>query len=547
MNKKLIILLLALCASTLFAQAKVSRSEGLKRSALKYMKAGRYGEAVDLMNEYITKNPRESEGYELRGMCYENRLQYEWARVDYRRAIKLDRNEPKYYADLNRLTNIWYPQLYEQINGYRREIAIDPNNPVNYLGVADRYRLLEEWQDSENWYDRYVAMYPDASPDEIIRYANVMLWLKHISKGEKVLRKWTEKHPTDWRLWSRHGWFLYWLNRYKDAQVSFENALSYKPFFKEAVEGLELAKKEGFLVTLPAGKEYIIDKYFRLLRYNPNDDETRFKLVNELLKVERFEEAVEQLIYLEPNYKGTERFDSLYSHVKGIREATYNARIDDLLNTVENDPTNRNAVKAAADYYSKLGEYDNAEIVLAKYLDLIPEDDEVHFVFAKLLSFEENFADAYNEVNRAIEINPNTPEYNLLAGQLGTWLDGDLDLDESRLLGVLSSQPKNITALITLGTLNFQQQDYETAEVYIDSAASLSADNPDVIELTQMIELQKLRNEEARLLNNLDHGRQLVENGDCENGVPYYLEYLDTYPDKIQVRKELADVYLCMK
>ncbi|MCF8412167.1 MAG: tetratricopeptide repeat protein [Melioribacteraceae bacterium] len=537
------ILILAFFTTVINAQPK--QAQTLKRQAVEYLNAERYGEAIELFNKFIISDPQNPEGYNLRAICYENRKQYAWARVDYRRAYKLDRTNPEYQKNLARLKTIWYPQLYEKIDGHRREIEITPDDPFNYLEIANSYRWLEEWEDSELWYDRYLAMDEDASPDEIIRYTNVLAELKHVTKGERVLRKYTVKHPDDWRIWSRHGYFLLWLGRNKDAEQSFLQALAIKPFFKESEEGLDLARRT-FLTEYTPGREYPIDKYFRILRNDPNNDAVRFQLIDALMEVQRYDEALDQIEYLRPNYEGTEPFDSIESQLVGIRQKTYEERIAELLTRVENQPTDRIAVRDAAEYYSKLQEYDKAMELINNYLSVIPEDAELHFLLSKIYSYDQNFTDAYIHADQAALYEPNNSEYNLFSGQLGVWLDTDLDLAEERLMKVYEVQPENLYALITLGTLNFQKQDYDQAEFYISRAEELSAENPDVVELVQMIELQKLRNEEARLINNLDYGRQLAMDKECGEAVPYYEEFLGAFPDNMQVRKELADVYLCM-
>ena len=80
-------------------------------------------------------------------------------------------------------------------------------------------------------------------------------------------------------------------------------ALSFKPFFKEAQDGLDIATDNGYMVkNEPRAYErrgYPIDIGYAKLRRNPSDDETRFKLVNNLIGAKRIEEARDQLNILE--------------------------------------------------------------------------------------------------------------------------------------------------------------------------------------------------------------------------------------------------------
>ena len=87
--KKVILSLsvLFIFSSAFFAQ---NRGTELKELAKSHMASERFGEAIDLLNKYISQHPQEAEGYYLRGISYEKRLQYPYATLDLKRAVKLD-------------------------------------------------------------------------------------------------------------------------------------------------------------------------------------------------------------------------------------------------------------------------------------------------------------------------------------------------------------------------------------------------------------------------------------------------------------------------
>ncbi|MBK7381297.1 MAG: hypothetical protein IPJ03_20345 [Ignavibacteriales bacterium] len=51
-----------------------NNSENIKSQALQEMKVGRYGEAIDLLNRYISAFPQRADGYNLRGLCNEKEV-----------------------------------------------------------------------------------------------------------------------------------------------------------------------------------------------------------------------------------------------------------------------------------------------------------------------------------------------------------------------------------------------------------------------------------------------------------------------------------------
>lgn len=54
---------------TLFPQNNTSVK--FKTEAVELINSGRYGEAIDILNKYVSANPNSAYGFNLRGMCYE--------------------------------------------------------------------------------------------------------------------------------------------------------------------------------------------------------------------------------------------------------------------------------------------------------------------------------------------------------------------------------------------------------------------------------------------------------------------------------------------
>lgn len=120
---------------------------------------------------------------------------------------------------------------------------------MNYLEIGKSYKNLGNWDEAESWYDKYLKL-EEASSDEIIRYTEILAKNNHISKGEPILKRYCEKYPDDQRLWSRYGYFSMWLGKTQTAIKAFQNALELKPYFKEALDGLDLARGKGYVYTV---------------------------------------------------------------------------------------------------------------------------------------------------------------------------------------------------------------------------------------------------------------------------------------------------------
>ncbi len=526
-----------------------------KRQGLLLMKEGRYGEAVDQFNKYIAANPRSPDGYHLRGLCFEKRIQYEYAVIDLRRSLRLFANDPVVQKDLNRIIAIWHKQLYQKIDGHKRDIAIDPNHAFSYLEIGKSYRWLEEWSLAEEWYDKYLARDDNASPDEIIRYCVILAKTGSYVKGERITKKYTIRYPEDWRIWSRYGYFTLWLGKFKISENAFLTSLSFKPFFGEALDGLDLARRQGYL-TINIGRdhtkteEYAIDRYYRILEKEPEDDPTRFSLIQELIKVNRYEEAYQQLQYLQPKHSEDAQYKSLFKTVDDYRDSTYNKNVEKYTAILKENPSDKEAVIKLSEAYSNLFYYDNAIEVLKEYLQDIPEDQalDARFKYAQYTAWNYEWEVAIAQLNKLLELDPDNPDYMLLRGQIGIWTVTDLELAEKYLLRVHEKRPKDLDALISLNSLFAWNKNYDLAAEYLELAKIIAPNNPDVINAESNFAIRKAGYDDYVITLIRGAAGNLALEGRCEEALVKYYEYKSKRKELTREEYiELADISNCAK
>ncbi len=530
-------------------------NSGLKQLAQQHMQSGRYGEAIDLLNKYITANPQEAEGYYLRGLCYEARYQFEYATLDLRRAVKLakGKNRDEYLKALERVKKIWYAQLKKKIQGHKREIAIDPTNPVNYLEIGKSYRKMEEFQLAEEWYDKYLERDDNASPDEIIRYTEILAKNNHIKKGEKILKKYVERYPDDWRLWSRYGTFALWLGKRKVAEQAFQTALSFKPYFQEALDGLDRAKRMAYVTQYNPDDETrklsLVDRLFAKVKAKPKDVKLRFRLINELMKRKRFEEAYQQALEIADLYPDDEEVQDKLTQVEEARQQYYEKQIARNLKKLKRNPKNSKALNALIQYYENLQDYDSALELLHDYFERFPNSRNysLKFKYAKLAAWNRDFNLAEQLLDELLEKKPNNLDYKLLKAQIYVWTNQNIDVAEEYLNEIISKRPNDFNALIAMGSLKILRQDPDGAQQYANLAAKIEPNNDDLNELQNQIDLLRQRLEQERLLEVLNEGRELVADSNCEDALPYYEEYLEKAQPNDLIKKEYGDVLFCAK
>jgi tetratricopeptide (TPR) repeat protein len=413
-----------------------SPSDKFKRYAIVNMDEGRYGEAIGLLNKFISENPQNAEGYYLRGICLEARRQYEYSIYDLRSAAKLNRNDSKIALALSRVTDVWYTQLYNKIEGHKREIAINPKKPINYLEIGKCYKNLGNWIEAEEWYDKYLLL-DEPSADEVIRYTEILAKNGHINKGEIILKKFVAKYPEDHRLWSRYGYFTLWSAKNKISIAAFTEALKFRPFFKEAIDGLHLAQGKGAVYTVndtsyryneftgtfqkQKGQEYPIDRYFRLLRKNPANDSLRLLLIEELVKVNRFEEAKQQLELFNKNKIDKNLYSYLEKEISEKLNQFVLNRIEERKQRVILNPNDRKAVIELANHYAWNNDIESFEKTISDYLIINSNDDEIRYDLAKKLSWFKEFEKSKAHVDMLLAKVPEKTEYQLLRGQIAVW------------------------------------------------------------------------------------------------------------------------------
>lgn len=529
-----------------------------KNEAVNLMKIGKYGEAIEQLNKFVSARPASAEGFYLRAQCYEARGQLEAAVFDYRVARRIAPGDKNIIRACDLATIKWYDILEDKISGHKREIAIDPSIPSNYLQIALCYKHMMKWSESESWYEAYMKK-EEASADEILRYTEVLIKLGKFDKGEKISRIYNGKYPKDIRMWSRNGWFNIWLGRYKPAAESFKKALEIRPFFKEAMEGLEIAEGRPYIYvyydTTKVNKEeekikqaeYIIDKYYRLLKETPTDDEMRFLLVIELKNVNRFEEAFQQLQILSENHSGTERYDSLWNDITVIRDSIYAKEIEDMTVRFEANPADTTATMLLAQSYFKLGDFDSAIEIFERHLQANPNTTEnIRFNYAKYLAYNQQFEPAIEQMNILLVRRPDDLDYQLLRSQIAVWTTQDLDLAKKYLTNILSVQPDNLQAIVALTTVFVKDRNFDEALSYLNKAKSLAPDSREVETVQNYYDSNLELEEDRKNFDILVEARELAVEQRCEDAIQKYDEYFSrvSNPSRFELI-EYADVNIC--
>lgn len=563
----LLFILFAQGASIAQQKSASAQIDAFKKSAVDHMNAGRFGEAIDLLNKYISATPRTFDGYYLRGLCYEKRSEFKLAVKDLRNAYQLcGNNQGKERSDvqiaLNRTLNTWHQLLYKKIEGHKREIAINSANPINYLEIGRSYNNLEKYDEAEQWYDEYLKRTDNVPLDNVLNYTEVIARTRHLEKGERILKKYLEKYPDDHRLLSNYGYFLIWLGKFRLAEQQFLAALKLKPFFKEAQDGLDRARMEAYLDQFDPRlkqKAFPIDVYYRNLKKDPNDNDSRLKLIDELIKYERIEEAYKQLMIIRNSIQNDPKIEEKWNFVQSFRDTVYRQRIEQLKGKIESNPNDKASIVKITDYYDFIQDYPSAIEVLSKYVDDHPDDKDnaIRYRLARLAAWGKEWDKSYQIINNLLEEHPDNLDYQLLKGQILIWIprdtvtakafQADSNTVRSLLTNVLEKRPEDLEALMAMGQFEVYQKNFDAAQEYADKSKAIDPNDDNVRKLQDIIDWAKSRYEEEKSYAILQKGRELVVAEKPEEAIPYYLEYLSKAEPNIYITRELGSVYFSAK
>jgi tetratricopeptide (TPR) repeat protein len=339
-----------------------------------------------------------------------------------------------------------------------------------------------------------------------------------------------------------------WLGKNKNAILAFENALALKPYFKEAMNGLDQARGKGYTYTVNdtsyrygksfRGKkqqEYAIDKYFRLLKKNPNDNELRYILIDELLKHNRLVEAHEQLLLMQPNeaVAETDRFKNKLDSVNVLLDSTYNYNIKTYSALFDKNNHDRNAAIKLSDSYAHLYDYDNAIDVLEKYLATIKENEDLdlRFMLAKYSGWSYHWDKAFNQMTILMKYDSQNKHYKLFSAQLVGWNIMDAKPDEVArakgfILDILKDDPNNLSAILTMCYLTSGKGDIAGALKYLKLAKTISPNSKEVGAVENSINTRILVEKEKEILVMRGEAGRLSDSGN-------YIAAADKYDEII--------------
>jgi tetratricopeptide (TPR) repeat protein len=153
-----------------------------------------FQQALGLVDEVIKKNPKEAEGYHLRGLMYRDLNKNDEAVESFKKAIEMNPRQAETYFQISRLLNIM--RKYEEALTYGlKSLELSAKNYLYYYNVSSVYLSLNDYDNSILHARKSVELSPNfASGYNIIGFAQSFKSM--FKEGLKNVEKAIDLDPT---------------------------------------------------------------------------------------------------------------------------------------------------------------------------------------------------------------------------------------------------------------------------------------------------------------------------------------------------------------
>jgi tetratricopeptide (TPR) repeat protein len=195
--------------------------------------------ALYFINQHISQNADDGDGYNLKGDIYYDRSEYETAISLYTQAINLEPERRAFYVD--RADAYYYSdKLDDAIKDLQKAISIDKSYPFPYDRIGDCYYQKKEYETAIVYHQKAVKA------DPTYKYAYVGLNLSYTKSGKyqeaiDAAKKAVAIDSTYANALGNLGWSCYCVGKFDDCIKYSYKALKYQEDATYAMFNIALA------------------------------------------------------------------------------------------------------------------------------------------------------------------------------------------------------------------------------------------------------------------------------------------------------------------
>ncbi len=456
------------------------------RAGAEAYNSGRYKEAAEIFEEYLSVNPDNPTAQFFVGMTY----------------VQLERyNSAEWYLS--------------------RSIEGDPDRKEAYLALSHVLLKLEKFDAASGPLEKLIEYNPyDSSVLSVL--ATVYYQTQQFEKAEGVMERLTELHPDLAEAWYNYGVVLAQNKKYRESLDSFLMTRQLEPEydrvnfyigliafemqeFDTAKESLERAVERNpdmpqIYSSLGAiyGKDGDYEKaeefMLKAIKMDPDDKVTIVNLIIIYANQQKTDEAAELVeASLE---KWPEDTQLMYTAaVIWVHKDKFKESRDILENLLKITPRDEKALKLLASLYEQSSDVEKSISTYRRLLELNPSNVEPRNSLARILKRSERNEEALEEYKKIIGYDPGHFEAWRSVAKLLEILERKEELEE-HYKKMAEAIPDNGFALVRLGMAAEENGDMEAAVGYYDEAMR----REDAGDLNVFLRKAKINEEEGEFI-----------------------------------------------
>ena len=305
--------------------------------------------------------------------------------------------------------------------------------------------------DALRWLEEAHQRRRELAPAEVL-LANMLFSEDQPERGREVLEQAAVKHPTDPEPHLIFGDLAFRQRRFSDAQVQYERGRQLTTTFagsSKRQRELEIRALAGMASVAEARGQFPAahELLSALLKLEPQHPQAHFRLGNVLFALSRPEEALAE-----------------FQAAAAVFEAAPSPML------------------TLAELYRQAGNIDQAERWISRAIQESPDDLRAQLTMARwLLDVHNDPQAALPFVDRAAQINPDSPEVPLLRGVIA-WCQGDHAQAEQIFESLALKQPSNTQASNYLAAVLAEQNDADRRQRAWEMVQLTAANSPHTVE-----------------------------------------------------------------
>ncbi|MBR4012629.1 MAG: tetratricopeptide repeat protein, partial [Spirochaetaceae bacterium] len=347
-----------------------------------YRRLGKYEESVKVLEAALKLGINTGEvNYNL-GHTYKQMGHYDAAAESFYSVIDENPNDVLAYNHLGTIQAA-RGEFKKALQTYWRGLQIDPNHPILHFNSAISFAALEKYDDAINSYENALRTKP-GWVEALEGYSALLVQQGNFQKAEEVLNTAIQVTPNNEKLRVQKGNLFFKKRCLTEAEEEYKKAYILNDCNYDTLNGLtkiyetlerypEATAMLKQLESVSKDKKDIIRRQISLLLFQNKLKEAAYLLKNERKKEPENVEVLNLLAQFFIRSRETKKELGCYRLIKNL------------------DPNYITYLRDCGEQHSKIGNYQQAQNLTAKYLELKPNDTKALSVLGYIAEKREDY------------------------------------------------------------------------------------------------------------------------------------------------------------